>query len=141
MLLVAATQAVVPRETRVPLSLALTLHKTHRSLTVALQAVVRETVPTNRTVVLSTSTRMMPLGRTRAVHRVPARILHKRGHQTADPLNVDARFNWGVAAYREGRWADAAERWREVLRLDPGHPPAREWLPEVETRAAKESAK
>jgi arylsulfatase A-like enzyme len=49
-----------------------------------------------------------------------------------DPLNVDARFNLGVAWYRQGRLGDAAEAWRDVLRLDPTHPAALEWLPKVD---------
>jgi cytochrome c-type biogenesis protein CcmH/NrfG len=49
---------------------------------------------------------------------------------------VDARFNLGVAAYRQGRRGDAAEAWREVLRLDPAHPAALKWLPQVDSSAA-----
>ena len=56
-----------------------------------------------------------------------------------DPLNVNARYHHGLAAYRLGRHADAAARWREVLRLDPGHALAREWLPDAERRAAEET--
>jgi arylsulfatase A-like enzyme len=56
-----------------------------------------------------------------------------------DPLNVDAFFNWGVVAYREGRFEAAARRWRQALRLDPGHPPSRQWLPEVEARLEGET--
>jgi len=48
-----------------------------------------------------------------------------------EPLNVDARYNWGVAAWRAGRWEDAATRWRDVLALDPDHGPAGRWLPDA----------
>jgi arylsulfatase A-like enzyme/Tfp pilus assembly protein PilF len=53
-----------------------------------------------------------------------------------DPLNVEARFNWGVVAYRARRWRDAIERWHLTLDLDPSHPLARKWLPEAERRLA-----
>ncbi len=56
-----------------------------------------------------------------------------------DPLHVDARYNWGLAAYRDGRFGDAAERWREVLRLDPNHANAKQWLGDAEQRAAGEA--
>jgi tetratricopeptide (TPR) repeat protein len=57
----------------------------------------------------------------------------------ADPLHVDALFNWGVVAYRIGDWQTAAARWRRVLELSPEHPPARQWLPEVEDYLAGRS--
>jgi tetratricopeptide (TPR) repeat protein len=56
-----------------------------------------------------------------------------------DPLDVDARFNWGLAAYRAGRFGDAATRWREVLRLDPTHPNATKWVSDAEQRSAAEA--
>jgi tetratricopeptide (TPR) repeat protein len=56
-----------------------------------------------------------------------------------DPLNVDALFNWGVAAYRQGRFRDAAARWRDALRLDPRHAPATRWLPDAEEKIASET--
>jgi len=56
----------------------------------------------------------------------------------ADPLSVDARFNWGLAAYRAGRTRDAIERWREVLQADPHHSHALRALPEAEARLAGE---
>jgi len=51
-----------------------------------------------------------------------------------DPLNVDARYNWGLAAYRREDWAAAADRWRAALALDPQHPLAGRWLPDAEKR-------
>jgi arylsulfatase A-like enzyme/Tfp pilus assembly protein PilF len=54
-----------------------------------------------------------------------------------EPLNVDARHNWGVAAYHSGRFEDAATRWRDVLALEPDHGPTRRWLPEATARLAK----
>jgi arylsulfatase A-like enzyme/Tfp pilus assembly protein PilF len=53
-----------------------------------------------------------------------------------EPLNVDARYNWGVAAYRDARFEDAVTRWREVLELDPDHGPALRWLPDATERMA-----
>ncbi|MBZ0267448.1 tetratricopeptide repeat protein, partial [bacterium] len=58
-----------------------------------------------------------------------------------ETLNVNARYHHGLAAYRLGRYADAAARWREVLRLDPGHALAREWLPDAERRAEEETGR
>jgi arylsulfatase A-like enzyme/Tfp pilus assembly protein PilF len=51
-----------------------------------------------------------------------------------DPLNVDARYNWGVAAYQDGRFEDAAQRWRDTLGLEPDHGPTRTWLSDAEAR-------
>lgn len=56
-----------------------------------------------------------------------------------DRLNVDALYNWGVSAYRVGDFGDAADRWRRVLELDPGHPLATQWLPDAEQRARGET--
>jgi len=55
---------------------------------------------------------------------------------TLDPLNVDALYNWGLAAYRQGRFGDAVARWSRVLELDPGHTLAVEWLPDARRRQA-----
>lgn len=56
-----------------------------------------------------------------------------------NPLDADALFNWGAAAFRQGRYGDAAARWREVLRLDPDHSSARQWLPEAEAKRTETS--
>jgi Flp pilus assembly protein TadD len=49
---------------------------------------------------------------------------------------VDARFNYGVALARSGRYAEAAEEFRETLRLRPQHPLAQRMLEDA-TRAAR----
>ena len=53
----------------------------------------------------------------------------------ADGLNVDAVYNWGLVAYREGRFQDAVDRWRRALTIDPGHAYANEWLADAQARA------
>ncbi|MAF26562.1 MAG: hypothetical protein CME07_01710 [Gemmatimonadetes bacterium] len=53
-----------------------------------------------------------------------------------DPRHMEARFNWGVTAFRQDRPGEAAMHWEEVLRMDPEHPEASRWLPEARAMAA-----
>jgi tetratricopeptide (TPR) repeat protein len=64
---------------------------------------------------------------------------HFAASVSGDPLNADAVYNWGLAAYRAGRYGDAADRWEQVLRLAPEHPLAGEWLPDARGRARGEA--
>jgi arylsulfatase A-like enzyme/Tfp pilus assembly protein PilF len=55
-----------------------------------------------------------------------------------DPLNADAVYNWGLAAYRSDRYADAEQRWRAALEIDPDHEFAREWIDDAARRAGEQ---
>ena len=88
-LLIAATQLVVPRKARMPLPFAIALLKLHPSLAATLEQFMRKTVPTNRARLFATSTRMhAKLRPLLLVHRVPFNPLHKRSHQTPHPLHI-----------------------------------------------------
>ncbi|GJM45602.1 MAG: hypothetical protein DHS20C21_24440 [Gemmatimonadota bacterium] len=52
-----------------------------------------------------------------------------------NPLNANAFFQWGQAAYALHRLADAREHWRTVVRLDPDHVAARTRLREVKSQS------
>ena len=42
-----------------------------------------------------------------------------QGALQSDPKNIDARANLGVIAFMQGRYGDAAENFRQALKLDP----------------------
>ena len=56
-----------------------------------------------------------------------------------DPLNADAVYNWGLAAYRLDRFDDAVSRWRAALEIDPRHEFALEWIADAEARSRGEA--
>ncbi len=51
---------------------------------------------------------------------------------------LDDRFEEGMSLYRQGRLAEASEKWDEVVKLSPGNLKARYWLRKANTEMADE---